>query len=246
MAPSLKSCFSKILPLFDQNGQRVTARCWCCQMAKSMLSWSWIATILLVCSFWTSLSPSILSRMIWNASRGTIDEVEALLLLPLLLNLEVYPTAFASVSIRLASPWSPSSSSPGRRTCILMMVILLMAEGVDIGLISWGIAMPFALKSLMRRLGKINLGLEVVLLSSTIVSNIWELMSMKVFSLSSTRKIALALLIVVSLVTGYKLNIMMVVRHLMSTGNAIVLRHLPFLCPPMWFWTVSIDSILSL
>ena len=69
---------------------------------------------------------------------------------------------------------------------------------------------------------------------------------MKVFSLSSMRKIALALMIVVSFFTGYKLNIMMVVRHLMSVGNAVVLRHLPFLCPPMRVWTVSIDNILSL
>ena len=64
--------------------------------------------------------------------------------------------------------------------------------------------------------------------------------------LSSIRKIALALLIVVNFFTGYKLNIMMVVRHLMSTGNATVLRHLPSLCPPMRVWTVSIDNILSL
>ena len=98
----------------------------------------------------------------------------------------------------------------------------------------------------MKRLGKISLGLEVVQVSSTIMSNMRELMSMKVFSLSSTRKIALALLIVVSFLTGYKSNIMMVVRHLMSTGNVVVLRYLPSLYPPMQFWTVSINSILSL
>ena len=191
-----------------------------------MLSWSWIAAILSVCSFWTSLSPSILSRMIWNAFRGTADKVEALLLLPLLLDVEVCPAASALISIGSPSPWSPSSSSPRRQTCTLMMVILLMAEGVDIGLISWGIATPFAPKILMRRLGKISLGLEVVLVSSTILSNMWELMSMEVFSFSSMRKIALALLIVVSFLTGYKLNIMMVVRHLMSTRNVVVLRHI--------------------
>ena len=55
-----------------------------------------------------------------------------------------------------------------------------------------------------------------------------------------------ALLIVVSFLTGYKLNIMMVVRHLMSAENAVVLRHLPSLCPPMRVWIVSIDNILSL
>ena len=71
-------------------------------------------------------------------------------------------------------------------------------------------------------------------------------MSMKVFSLSSMRKMALALLIVVNFLTGYKLNIMMVVRHLISVGNAVVLRHLPSLCPLMQVWTVSIDSNLSL
>ena len=48
-------------------------------------------------------------------------------------------------------------------------------------------------------------------------------MSMKVFSLSSRRKIALALLIVVSFLIGYKLNIIMVVRHLMLAGKALVL-----------------------
>ena len=160
-------------------------------MAESMLSWSWIAAILSICSFWTSLSSSILSRMNWNASRGIAHDVEALLLLPLLLDVEVCPTAFALVSIGSPSPWSPSFSSPRRRTCILMMVILLMAEGVDMGLISWGIATPLALKILLRRLRKISLGQEVVLVSSTIVSNMLELMSMKVFSLSSMRKIAL-------------------------------------------------------
>ena len=58
-------------------------------------------------------------------------------------------------------------------------------------------------------------------------------MSMKVFSLSSMRKIAIALLIVVSFLIGYKLNIMIVVRHLMSARKALVLRHLPFLTPPI-------------
>ena len=69
---------------------------------------------------------------------------------------------------------------------------------------------------------------------------------MNVFSLSSIRKMALALLIVVGFFTGYKLFIIMIVRHLMSTGNAVVLRHFPFLYPPMRFWTVSNDNIPSL
>ena len=101
---------------------------------------------------------------------GTFDEVEALLLLPRLLDVEVCPATTVSVSIGLPLPWLPSSSSPGRRTCILIMVSLLMAEGVGIGLISSGISTPFVLKSLIRRLGKISLGLEMVLVSSTIVS----------------------------------------------------------------------------
>ena len=93
------------------------------------------------------------------------------------------------------------------------------------GLMSRGIATPFFLKILMSRVGKISLGIEVVLVSSTIVSNIWELISMNVFSLSSIRKIALALLIVVNFFIQYRLNIMIIVRHLMSTGKAVVFRH---------------------
>ena len=69
---------------------------------------------------------------------------------------------------------------------------------------------------------------------------------MNVFSLSSIRKLALALLIVVSFFTGYRLFITIMVRHLMSTGKAVVLRHFPSLYPPMRFWTVSNDNILSL
>ena len=63
--------------------------------------------------------------MIWNASRGTSGEVGVLLLLPRLLDDEACPTATVLVSIGLPLPWSPSSSSPRRRTCILMMVSLL-------------------------------------------------------------------------------------------------------------------------
>ena len=98
----------------------------------------------------------------------------------------------------------------------------------------------------MSRLGKISLGLEVVLVLSTIVSNMWEPISMNVFSLGSIRKIALALLIVVNFFIGYRLNIMIIVRHLMSTGKVVVYRHLPSLCPLILYCTVSIESILSL
>ena len=69
---------------------------------------------------------------------------------------------------------------------------------------------------------------------------------MNVFYLSSIRKMALALLIVVSFFMGYRLFIMMIVRHLMSIGNAVVLRYFPSLYPPMRFWTVSNDNILFL
>ena len=69
---------------------------------------------------------------------------------------------------------------------------------------------------------------------------------MNVFSLSSIGKMALALLIVVSFFTGYRLFIMMMVRHLMSTGKTVVFRHFPSLYPPMRFWTVPNDNILSL
>ena len=217
-------------------------------LAESTSSWSCITVILSICWLWTSLRPSILSKMIWNASRGGADEVEALLLLALLLDVEVCPIASASVSIGSPSSCSaPSSStSPKRCTYIYMMVCLLIAEGVGIRLRSWGIGTPFAPKIHMRRLGKTNFTREVVLVSSIIVLNIWELISMNVFSLSSIRKMALALLIVVSFFTRYRLFIMMMVRYLMSTRKAVVLRHFPSLCPPIRFWTVYNDNILSL
>ena len=98
----------------------------------------------------------------------------------------------------------------------------------------------------MSRLGKISLSLEVVLVSSTIVSNMWELISMNVFSSSSIRKIVLALLIVVNFFIGYRLNIMIIVRHLMSTGKDVVFRYLPSLYPPIFCCTISIKSIPSL
>ena len=75
--------------------------------------------------------------MIWNASGGTTDEDEALLLLPQPLELEACPAASVSVFIGSPSAWSPSSSlSLGRQTCILVMVSLLMAKGVAMRLIS--------------------------------------------------------------------------------------------------------------
>ena len=74
--------------------------------------------------------------MIWNASGGAADEVEALILFALLLDVEDCPAASASVSI--GSPSSclalSSSTSPGSHTCIRMMVYLLIAKGVGIRL----------------------------------------------------------------------------------------------------------------
>ena len=74
--------------------------------------------------------------MIWNASGGAVDEVEALFLFALLLDVEVCPAASALVSIgSLSSCSAPSlSTSPRRRTYIRMMVYLLIAEGVGIRL----------------------------------------------------------------------------------------------------------------
>ena len=74
--------------------------------------------------------------MIWNASGGAADKVEAPFLFALLLDVEDYPTASTSVSIGSPSSCStPSSStSPESRICICMMVCLLIAEGVGIRL----------------------------------------------------------------------------------------------------------------
>ena len=74
--------------------------------------------------------------MIWNASECTADEDKALLLLPRPLKLEGSPTGSVSVSMGSPLSWSPFSSAPGRRTLILVMVSLLIAEGVDNRLIS--------------------------------------------------------------------------------------------------------------
>ena len=75
-------------------------------------------------------------KMIWNAFGGAADKVEALFLLTLFLDVEVCLVASASVSIRSPSSCSaPSSStSPVRRTCIRMMVYLLIVKGVGIRL----------------------------------------------------------------------------------------------------------------
>ena len=77
-----------------------------------------------------------MSKMIWNISGGVADEVDAMFLFVLLLDVEDYPAASTSVSIGSSSSYSaPSSStSPGSRTCIRMMVCLLIAEGVGIRL----------------------------------------------------------------------------------------------------------------
>ena len=74
--------------------------------------------------------------MIWNASGGVADEVEALILFALLLDVENCPAASVLVSIGSTSSCSaPSSStSPGSYTCIRMMVCLLIVEGVGIRL----------------------------------------------------------------------------------------------------------------
>ena len=74
--------------------------------------------------------------MIWNASGDIADEDEALLRLPQPLELEGSPAASVSVSMGLHSSWLLSSLSPGRRTCIHVMVSLLMAEGEGMRLIS--------------------------------------------------------------------------------------------------------------
>ena len=74
--------------------------------------------------------------MIWNASGGTADEDEALLLLPRPLELEGSPAASILMSMGSPSFWLPSYLSLGRRTCILVMVSLLMAEGEGMRLIS--------------------------------------------------------------------------------------------------------------
>ena len=78
----------------------------------------------------------MLSKMIWNASGGVANEVEALIFFALLLDVEDCPGVSASVSIGSPSSYSDpfSSTSPGSRTCIRMMVCLLIAEGVGIRL----------------------------------------------------------------------------------------------------------------
>ena len=186
----LKVCFSPFLTGMAKGSLPMMCVVKLSSFAGRISSWSCMAAILSDCIFWTSLSPSSLSRMTWNESWGSFVEVEALFLFALLLGVDSYPAASASVSIGSPSSYAaPSSStSPGSRNCILMMVCLLIAEGVGIRLRSWGIGTPFGLKIRMRKLGKISLAREVVLVSSIIVSNIWELISMNVFSLSSIRK----------------------------------------------------------
>ena len=73
--------------------------------------------------------------MIWKASGGVSEEVDALDLLPLLLGVEVDACSAASASVSIGTA-SPSSSSSGSLTLILLQVSLLIAEGVDMGLMS--------------------------------------------------------------------------------------------------------------
>ena len=234
MALPFKSCFPKILPLFDWNGQRVIARCWCYQ---TWLKVCWVDLELLPSCQYAHFGP----LWVHQSSPGWSEmhlELQLMRLKPCFSCLCFWMWRFVLQPLlqfpldhlllghpplhhledELVSWWWSS--------CWW----LRCRHGVDI----LNDCNTFALKILMRRLGKISLGLKVVLVSSTIVSYMWKRMSMKVFSLSSMRKIALALLIVVSFLTRYKLNIMMVVRHLMSTRNAVVLRHPP-LYPSMRF-----------
>ena len=132
------------------------------------LGWKYIQLILHSCHPFNMLILNLFEAInhfqdIWNASGGAADEVEALFLFALLLDVEDCLAASASVSIGSPSSCSaPSSStSPGSRTCIRMMVCLWIAEGVGIRLWSWGIGTTFALKILMRRLGKISFAREV-------------------------------------------------------------------------------------
>ena len=155
---------------------------YCCvvklsNLAKSRFIYPWIAC-LSDCSFWTSRSPSILSRMIWNAFEGIIEDDKGRFLLAQLHELEGCPFAFASVSIGSPCAWSPSSSSPRWRTLIRAIVRALIAGGLGMRLMSWGISTPFARKSLMNRLGRISFALEVVLVSFAIMQKAWELISM--------------------------------------------------------------------
>ena len=103
----LKVCFSKISPPFWP--EWLKGHCpWCVvklsNFVERISSWSCRAAILSDCAVWTSLSPSSLSRMTWNASRSAAVEVEALFLFAPLLGVDDYPAASASVSIG-----SPSS-----------------------------------------------------------------------------------------------------------------------------------------
>ena len=89
-----KSCFSKTSPPFWPEWPK--GQCsWCVviltNFAERTSSWSYMAAILLDYSVWTSLSPSSLPRMIWNASGGITEEVDALVLLPLLPVLKLMP-----------------------------------------------------------------------------------------------------------------------------------------------------------
>ena len=125
------------------------------------------------CSVWTSLKPSILSRMIWKEFGGTDEDDEALLLPlpPPLCEEDGCPSASVSVSIGCSYSISTSSSSPERRTWLLVIVRAMIARGTGMRLMSWGVSTPFSWRILIIRLGRISFGLEVVLVTLAMMEN---------------------------------------------------------------------------
>ena len=148
-------------------------------LVVSKLIWSWMVVSLLECSVSPSFRPSILSRMIWKASRGTAEN-EALLLplRPPLCEDDGCPSASVSVSIGYSCAGSTSSLSLERWTLLFVIVRALIARGVGMRVMSWGVSTPFSWRILMIRLGRISLGLEVVLVALARMENRWAPMSM--------------------------------------------------------------------
>ena len=164
MMPPLQSYSYSISPPFWSEWPKG----YCCvvklsNFAESKFSYSWMVVSLSDCSFWTSHSSSILSRMIWNAFGGTAEDDEAQLFLPWLRELKGCASASVLVSIGSPSTWSPSSSSLGRRTLIHAIVRAFIAGGVGMRLMSLGISTPFTRKSRMTGLGRISFSLEAAL-----------------------------------------------------------------------------------
>ena len=118
--------------------------------------------------------------MIWNAFGGIAEDGEALLLPlpPTLWEENGCLSASVLVSIGYSCVGSTSSSSPGRQTLLLIIVKALIARGVGMRLMFWGVSTPFSLRIFMIRLGRISLGLEVVLVASARMENKWAPMSM--------------------------------------------------------------------